>query len=321
MVYTFRQLVQQVLRHIDAVEDTTDETLAKDYINQAHQQRCAQYPWPWMLSPIQTFTTEADRHVYPLDHRYSRPLYVFNRTTNRNVVEVPRRNLRDGEYLWNTATGHARHFTQWERTAVKRQPSAASIVTIVSTSASDTGSDYTVVVKGLDADGNEQADSIEAAGTTPVAGTVSFVELIGVTKSGAWNGNLTLTTNSGAVTNLVLMPWEMGRSYPQIFIIENPTAGDVIEHRGYKDPEFLINDYDIPDIPGPLALILVYDALKMFATYNADAAGGELNVWDQHIQRLETSLLATLLEGNTLGAASEHIHPNRDDDDWFDYAV
>lgn len=318
MIYTFRQLIDQTLRHIDEVADTTSEALAKDYLNQAHAARCAQAAWPWMLTSVQTFTTEAGRHTYPLDYRYARPLYLLNRTTNRNLEEVPKRNLRDGEYLWNTATGPALNYTQWERTPVKRQPTSASVVTIVSSSSNDTGVNYTVAIKGVDANGDELADVIQAAGTTPVVGSVSFVELTAVTKSGSWNGNLTLTTNSAAVTNLTLMPWEMGRSYPQIFIIESPTAGTVIEHRGYKHPEFLINDYDIPDIPGPLALILVYDALKMFATYNADAAGGELVVWDQHIQRLELALYATLFEGNTLGGKSEHIHPNPDDDllDW-----
>lgn len=318
MIYTFRQLIEIVLRHVDEEDDDTSEERVKDFLNTAHATRCAQHPWPWMLSPIQTFTTVADRHVYALDHRYSRPLYLLNRTTNRMLKEVPKREVRLGEYLWRTETGHAQNFMQWERTAVKQQPSSASVVTLVSSSSSDTGTDYTVVVKGVDADGNERAELLTATGTTSVVGTISFVEISAVTKSGAWNGNLTLTSNSGAVTNLTLMPWEMGRSYPQVFLVENPTAGDVIEHRGYRDAEFLVNDYDIPDIPGPLALILVYDALMLFATYNADAAGGEMNFWAEKRDELERALWATLLEGNTLGGSSAHIHP--EPDDWSEWA-
>lgn len=321
MVVTFRQLIDQCLRHLDEPDDTTSEALAKDYINQAHQQRCMQAAWPWMLTPVQTFTTEDGRNTYSLDHRYSRPLYLYNRTTNRYLQEVPKRQVRDDTlFRWNTETGSARNFMLWGNSTVRNQPTSASVVTIVSSASSDTGSDYTVAVKGLDSNGNELADVITASGTTSVPGATSFVEITGITKSGSWNGNLTVTTNSGAVTNLVLMPWEMGRQYPQVFIVEEPTSAETIEHRGYKHPEWLINDYDIPDIPGPLAQILVYDALMMFSTYNADSAGGELTIWAEQRDRWERSLNATLLEGNTLAAHTEHIHPDPDDmDDWFGF--
>lgn len=316
MVYTFKQLTDSVLRHLDEVADPTSLALAKDYINQAHQQRCLQADWPWMMTREQTFTTEANRHTYALDHRYRRVLYLLNRTTGRYVEEVPRRQLQEDVNLrWNTAVGQAAHYMLWERTPVKQQPSSASVLTLTGTSASDNVDTYNVVVKGVDANGNELAEVFTPAGTTPVVGTVTFVEITGVSKASPWNGNLTLTSNSGTVTNLTLMPWEMGRSYPQAFIIESPTAGDVIEHRGFKHPEFLVNDYDQPDIPGPFASILIYDALMMFATYNADTSGGEANIWAEQRDRLERAMYATLFDTNTIGSKGEYIHGDIDEYD------
>lgn len=77
--------------------------------------------------------------------------------------------------------------------------SAARVVTVVSASASDTGS---VVVSGLDASYNVVSEEIDCNGTTPTTGTVQFIRVnSGVYKNGASNnaGNITLTANSTTI--------------------------------------------------------------------------------------------------------------------------
>lgn len=77
--------------------------------------------------------------------------------------------------------------------------SAARTVTVVSTSASDTGS---VVVSGLDANYNVVSEEIDCNGTTPTTGTAEFIRVnSGVYKNGASNnaGNITLTANSNTI--------------------------------------------------------------------------------------------------------------------------
>jgi hypothetical protein len=73
------------------------------------------------------------------------------------------------------------------------------LITIVSASASDTGS---VVVSGLDANFNPITEEIDCTGTTASTGTVQFKRVnSAVYKNGATNnaGNITLTANGNTV--------------------------------------------------------------------------------------------------------------------------
>lgn len=75
----------------------------------------------------------------------------------------------------------------------------ARVVTVVSASASDTGS---VVVSGLDASYNVITEEIDCTGTTPSTGAVIFKRVnSAVYKNGATNnaGNITLTANGNTI--------------------------------------------------------------------------------------------------------------------------
>lgn len=94
--------------------------------------------------------------------------------------------------------------------------SAARVVTVVSASASDTGS---VVVSGLDASYNVVSEEIDCNGTTPTTGTVQFIRVnSGVYKNGASNnaGNITLTANS---TTIGLIEAGIGQALMGIYTV------------------------------------------------------------------------------------------------------
>lgn len=94
--------------------------------------------------------------------------------------------------------------------------SAARVVTVVSASASDTGS---VVVSGLDASYNVVSEEIDCNGTTPTTGTVQFIRVnSGVYKNGASNnaGNITLTANS---TTIGLIEAGIGQTLMGIYTV------------------------------------------------------------------------------------------------------
>lgn len=94
--------------------------------------------------------------------------------------------------------------------------SAARVVTVVSASASDTGS---VVVSGLDASYNVVSEEIDCNGTTPTTGTVQFIRVnSGVYKNGASNnaGNITLTANS---TTIGLIESGIGQTLMGIYTV------------------------------------------------------------------------------------------------------
>jgi hypothetical protein len=316
MIYTFRQLYEQVAAQNDERTSTgTTRDLVKEYLNQAHANRCLEFNQVFLVwdRPV-TLTTVVGQRTYPLHQLFDRPLYFYNRTTQHWLSETPNRTLSPEQYSFNDGlTGPAKNFMFWGHTAVKTQPTAASVVTLVSTHTGDTGSTRQVAVKGMTADGDMLVDVIQMDGLTPVAGTIAFEHILAITKSAEFDGTITATANSGAVTLLTLSPSEFGRQYRQIYLLEEPTAAETIEYRFYRKPLYLVNDYDVPDIPGHYAQILVYDALLLMAAYNTDTSEKSIALWSQQKQQWERALADYVAESQTMNSRSRYVRETEND--------
>lgn len=307
-VYTYKDLQDQVLAYLDESGTTgTSLTLTKNFLNQAHQMRLAMEPWPFLVwDSAEVLTCSTSTRFYALHQEFWRPLYFFNRTTKSYLIEVPARQLADTQARWNDEVGHPSNFRMASRSPVAAQPSASSVLTIVSTSASDNTSAYAITVKGVTANG-VTTETITPNGTTPAPSTNAFTKILSVTKTLAWNGSMTMTSNSAAVTNLYLFPTEYGRSYQQLELLVTPSAADVIEYRFFRMPLTLVNDYDIPDIPPPHSQILVWDALLLFAGYLTDISSKSLSAWTDMQHKMEIQLAETFLEGQSVESAPRYV--------------
>lgn len=314
VIRPLKDLRDEFLSYLDEAGDTgTTKTNANYWLNQAHFQRCTSRDWPFMLwDQNETVTLVANQRFYPLHQEFFRPLYLFNRETKSFFQEVPTRQLTSTGALWNTDTGRSNYFRFSGRTGIQYQPTSASVVTIVSTSASDNTSTYNIIVRGMTTSG-VTTETITPSGLTPVAGTTSFTKLLNVTKAAAWNGTMTMTSNSAAVTNLKLFASEYGRSYQQIELLSLPPSADVIEYQFYRLPSPLTNDYDVPDIPPPFQNILVFDALMLLAGYNTDIRGTAMNVWSGQRTQLEDALEHAYAEGQTLDALPRFVRTAADE--------
>lgn len=314
-VLTLKDIRDEVLTLMDesASTATTTTTLVNNAINQAHVQRLASQPWTFMRwDQPETVTTVASQRFYSLHQEFWKPEYFFNRTTKQYLFEVPPRSVPGTGALWNTDTGHAREFRFAGRTGIQTQPTSASVITIVSSSSSDDGSAFNITVRGVTTNG-VTTETITPDGTVSVAGTTSFTKLLSVTKAAAWTGRLTVTSNSAAVTNLVLFGTEYGRSYPQIELLNLPDAGDVIEYAFFRQPAPLTNDYDIPDIPPPHQRILVWDTLLTVASYNTDIPSAAIQMWRENQHRMEVALEQAFLEGQSLESVPRFVRSSTDD--------
>lgn len=314
MAMTFGDLRTEVLGWLD--ESTTD-TAASTYINataalkHAHTLRLTEDNWKFMLWPRQeSLTTVANQQAYSLHQEYLRP-YTFRNATRRVwLTEVPTRNLElDGiDFDVDTDTDH---FALWGRSQVTAQPSSASVITIVSSSISDTTAAKAITVYGDTASGM-QSETLTPNGTTAVAGTVSFTQIISVTKGAAWVGTLTMTSNSGAVTNLTLLPSEYGRSYVQMQLLYLPTAGETIKYRFYRKPRELSAANDLTDIPPPFERIIVFDALLLMGAYDNRLDQGRMGLWMKMREDLDIQLRAAQMEGQSVGAQGRFIQSAED---------
>jgi len=308
MVVTFRSLQDQVLRFGDEAGTTgTKRDLVKDILNQTHQQRCAQHAWPWLLSDVYSFNTVVGQREYMLHQEFGKAHSFYNRTRKVPLHEVPSRQLQTELPQYLETQNVADHFALWGKRAVKAQPSTASTLSIVSNNAADTGAAYQVVVKGEDAAGNVLAEVFTPSGTTPVVGGTAFAKILTVTKAQDWNGTLTVTSNAGAVTNITLLPWEMGKSYQRLYVLEEPTSSERIDYQFYEQPLLLINDYDVPQLPFPHVNVLIWDSLLLLATYDSSVDPNDIAIWKDMQQKTETALYQTLTEGQSLGARSSRV--------------
>lgn len=309
MIHTYKGLRDQVLRLLDetAAEAPTTLQLVKDLMNQAHQQRCTEFPWPFMLWPDEmTFTTTGGTRSYSLHQEFHRPLYFRNRTTKEYCIEIPFRSVAATGFDWANDTGSHTHFCYWGTQPVQNQPTTAGVVDIVSDNALDTGTNYDMVVKGEDSNGQIRAEKITPTGLTTASGTITFRKILGVTKGGGWNGNMTLSI--GGTTLLTLLGCEMGRQYKTIYFMEAGNSGETIAYRFYRQPLFLVNDYDIPEIPAPHAQILVWDTLISLAGYLTDINPQTLAIWKMKQQEAQIALYqAYANEQQTLEAQPTYV--------------
>jgi hypothetical protein len=311
MIYTYYELQQQVLRRLDEVGQEATEANVKDYINNAHVRRVGQHRWSWTKTKPTVVYTVAGEHEVVLKHNLSSLLHVKNLRTGQRVDEITEREFEKLDLL-SPPAGPVVRYMNWGTSPTARQPSTPIKVRVVSSSTSDVGSDYQFVVKGEDEDGNEVADLIIANGTIPVTGTVTFRRILGYAKlPGQWNGILTLTSEDAATTFLTLFPYEMGRQYQSLWLIERPGDAEPIQYRGYVQPLLMVNPYDQPLIPGGNSLILVYDALLEASTYIRDINPKDVARWQRLADEFERNLYN--LE---LGTVTDTI--DLPDDGWDD---
>ena len=309
MAMTFGDLRTEVLAWLD--ESAAGATSAT-YLNvtaalqQAHTIRLTEDQWKFMLWPrVETLTTVASKTLYSLHQEFLRPYWVRNTTQDVWMVEVPSRNMEPLGLSFEQDSDTLQ-FALWGRSQVTAQPSSASVVTIVSSSASDTTAAKAITIYGDTASGIT-TESLTPSGTTPVAGTTSFTQILGVTKAAEWVGTMTMTSNSAAVTNLTLFPTEYGRSYQQLALLSAPTAGETISYRFYRKPRILSAANDLTDIPPPFERILVYDALLLMGAYDNRLDGGRIGLWGRYREDLDFQLRQSQLEGQTLGAQGRYI--------------
>jgi hypothetical protein len=304
---TLKTLRDDVLAKLDESGDaSTTKTNVDNALNEANQRRAGAFDWSWMLWPqAEIITLSSGVQTYSLHQEVDRVLYLYNRTSKTYLKSVPFREIDPfGPNLLDASNGDKFHFMGMS--PVQNQPTSSSVITIVSSSASDTGAGDAVTVTGETTSGL-QSETISPNGTTPAAGSVAFTRITSVTLTAAWTGTLTMTSNSGAVTNLVLNPGELARQFPQIFLTWTPAGGEVLEYKFFRKPKILTADNAVPDVPFPYSKILVFDALLDLAAYNGQMDASRVRHWERKIDEIEKQLFMNS-DPTIIGARTRSVH-------------
>lgn len=139
------------------------------------------------------------------------------------------------------------YYKTWLENMILRQPNSASVVTIVSSSTSDTSQSITVFGT---VSGYPDQETINLNGTTSVPGSKSFTTVDRIIKNASTVGRITCTTNTAAVTLAVLPTGDgtAGIMYKTIRLWPLPSLVAPINVWYYKQPWRLVNDQDVHEL-------------------------------------------------------------------------
>ena len=192
-----------------------------------------------------TFATVASTARYNLPKTVGLP-YIVQSTGEPKKIEFVGEEEFDFQIPDPLEVADPRVATIYDLNGVSEQPSSASVIAISSSSNADTS--QIVRVRGL-VGGQETSENISLNGTSGVNGLLSFSEIIAVTKSAETTGNITLTSNSAAVTNVVIGPLETTVKFRQMRLYPTPASVLTITVKHFAPPPILTHIYDDIQIP------------------------------------------------------------------------
>lgn len=197
-----------------------------------------------------------------------------------------------GRGILDILTNIPSSYRMWGVDCVLEQLKAASVITISSSSSSDTSIAVTVfgIVAGYP--DYEIITTNGSNGTTTVAGTKSFTSVERIVKNQNTIGRITATANTANVTVGVLPVGNTttGPQYSKIQLYPLPNAVFPINVFYYKQPYQLINDGDVPELGEDFseAIILLATA-KLKAEQNQSEDADYFKFYTDEIASLKTT--------------------------------
>jgi len=228
----------------DEINDTATamKTIIGEYLNKRYFQtlRATNHE---RIRTDYTFNTVVGTQAYPMPDDFGKPIYVLDDTNDKNLSETTLDDLvRNYPSTVNSSGTVCRYVLVDD--VVRTQPSAAAVVTSVSSSASDT--DQTVLVRGIDANGVESTEEETLTGVTGVATTTKFERIIAISKSAVTVGYVTVTSGSDTLT---ILPPKLLESRVKLLHLHGvPSAVIAIDIPYIVKPFPLIEDEDYPII-------------------------------------------------------------------------
>lgn len=243
------------------VQDTSTAfaTIIKTYINNRYFQILRSINW----SPARvnyTFSTTAGTQDYAMPDDFDKPILVLDST---NGIELPETTVQKMGMDFPsafTSQGSVDSYAILEDT-VLAQPSAASALAIVSSSASDTT--QKIMVRGIVSD-EEVTEEVTVTGTTQASTTNSFSRVKSISKTAVSVGKITVTSNSAAVTVAVLGAQELTSYVKKMRFHYVPSTSLTMVVIYFMKPMPLYSDYDYPviDISDLIEKGAIADALR-----------------------------------------------------------
>lgn len=194
-----------------------------------------------------TITCIASQRSYATNCQYAKINQIIDVTNNSELQELSERDLNRSD-LDRDSTGTPTHYTIGHNRTYLTQIGTAGVLTIVSSSASDT-TQY-VQMKGTNSSGHPITESKILNGITNASTTASFTTITDIKLSAVCAGYVTVTDATASPKTLVVI--EAGylqNDYTKLDLYPTPSSTDTLRVIGFRNPKTFVTAYDTPDLP------------------------------------------------------------------------
>jgi hypothetical protein len=204
-----------------------------------------------------TFDTVAGTQDYAMPEDFSKPMYVVDTTNKIELAEGFLQDLAQQYTSTISSNGTVGRYIMLD-SPVKIQPSSSAVVSISSSSTSDTT--QTIRISGRTSAGDTKSETISLSGTGSVSSTGLYTSITAISKSAVTTGYITVV--SGTRTLAVLSPSITVSYYRLMRLHEVPSAVYTISAPYIVKPLPMVNATDYPAID-------VADLIEIGATADA----------------------------------------------------
>jgi hypothetical protein len=223
------------------VRDTSSSSLSifGGFINEAYEEflRRANYQ---NLVDDYSFTTTPGTADYVLPDDFYKELYVLDTTNDMSFGKTDIQRFAQDYPSSVNVTGNSQAYTILRR-PVRTQPTAAGVITVVSSSALDTAQE--VFVRGY-LNGVEATETLSLNGTSTVTSTLTFDRVAKISKSDTTYGNVTVS--AGSVTLGILSRRSKDYSVSILRLFEAPNSAIVLSVPYYTDFISMTDNNEVP---------------------------------------------------------------------------
>lgn len=288
--------VLSTLRETDVTDITTDKSTeawkAQEAVKRAVKRIWNYKQWSFK-GRITTFSTVSGTEDYILSKDVGNIYQILSSVAPYHIHSISEQTFDTIEPN-RTRTGNPSTATLFEMRGVNTQPSSASVITIVSSSTSDTTEN--VIIRGLVSD-EDDFEELTLNGNTNVNSSKSFSRIDSITKSAVTVGRITITSNSAAVTNAVMGRLELTMRFKRLRLYPEPAAVITITIKHFTRSVILTDRYHDTEIPRDWDYVV--DALAVAFALQAKGQD-QINETTSH-----TELAIKILEQDM--ATEEHI--------------
>lgn len=270
-MFVFKDIQDEVKRRATKDEGGTQfDTGVKNVINTSLFRLCGEALWK-QLRRTTSFSATASTEEFVLDPQISDRFFMWHEDYGYPYVM---KYLPEQKFLSmgldKDGTGTPTHYRMWTNDMIKTQPSAASVVTISSSSASDVSISCTVFGIASGYPDYEIITTNASDGTTASNGSKSFTKIDRIVKNSSTIGRITATSNSAAITLAVLPVGDTtaGIMYKKVKLYPMASTAFTMNVYYYKEPYRLVNDGDVHELGQQFdeALILLATAKINYET-------------------------------------------------------